>query len=169
MLGLLPLLATAAVPPASPASVNIPDQPALTEQIRNADLALFNLYFTGKCEPNRFRAMLTPDVEFYHDKAGFNVRSAEQFVANYEEKCRSRDDPNSTRVRRELVPSSYHVDPVAAWGAIETGQHLFYEVRGENGPEHFVGKAEFAQLWVLGADGEWRLSRVFSYSHQAAK
>jgi hypothetical protein len=169
MFALLLHLAAIAAAPTSPAPVNIPDQPELTEQIRKADLALFNLYFTGKCDPNRFREMLTPDIEFYHDKAGFNVRSAEQFVANYEDKCRGRDDPNSMRVRRELVPSSYHVDPVPGWGAIETGQHLFYQVRGENGPEHLVGKAEFAQLWVLGADRTWRLSRVFSYSHQAAK
>jgi hypothetical protein len=167
MFALLPLLAAAiAAPSAQP--VNVPPQPQLTEQVRQADLALFDLYFSGKCDTARFRAMLTPDIEFYHDKAGFNVRSADEFIANYTEKCRGRDDPNSMRLRRELVASSYHVDPVPGWGAIETGEHLFYEVKGENGPQHLVGRATFAQLWVLGPDGKWRLSRVFSYSHQPA-
>jgi uncharacterized protein DUF4440 len=165
---LLALLAAAAIAAPAAQPVNVPPQPQLTEEIRQADLELFKLYFTGKCDAARFRSMLRPDVEFYHDKAGFNIHSADEFVANYMDKCRSRDDPKSTQVRRELIASSYHVDPVPGWGAIEIGEHLFYEVKGENGPEHLVGRAAFAQLWVLEADGKWRLSRVLSYSHQPA-
>jgi hypothetical protein len=164
---LLPLLAAAFAAPSAP-PVNVPAQPQLTEQIRQADLALFALYFTGKCDAARFRSMLRPDIEFYHDKDGFDVHSADEFVANYEEKCRSREDPKAMRVRRQLVDSSYHVDPVPGWGAIETGLHLFYEVQGENGPEHLVGRAAFTQLWVLEPDGKCRLSRVMSYSHEPA-
>jgi len=165
---LLTILAAAAVQAAAAPPVVIPPDPALTEQVRQADLTLFGLYFNGKCDSAAFRAMLRPAVEFYHDKAGFNVHSADEFVSNYEEKCRSRDDPNAMRVRRELVDSSYHVDPVPGWGAIETGEHLFYARNGEKGPEQLVEKAAFAQLWVLGPDGKWRLSRVLSYSHLPA-
>lgn len=165
---LLPLLAAAAQTAAAP-SVVIPPEPVLTEQVRQADLALFALYFTGKCDLDRFRSMLRPDVEFYHDKAGFNIHSANEFVANYAEKCHSREDPSAPRLRRELVESSYHVDPVPGWGAIETGEHLFYQQNGEKGPEHLVGKAAFAQLWVLGTDGKWQISRILSYSHLPAQ
>ena len=166
---LLPfLLAAAAAPAAAPPPVVVPSDPALTQQVRQADLALFDLYFTGKCDAPRFRSMLRPDIEFYHDKAGFNVHSADEFVANYEDKCHARDDPKAPRLRRQLVDSSYHVDPVPGWGAIETGEHLFYEQDGASGPEHLVGRAAFAQLWVLEPDGRWRLSRVLSYSHQPA-
>lgn len=165
---LFPLLAAAQAASLSPPVV-IPPEPLLTEQIRQADLALFELYFTGKCNQERFRSMLRPDVEFYHDKAGFNIHSAEEFVANYTEKCRARDDPKAPRLRRELVASSYHVDPVPGWGAIETGEHLFYERDGEKAPEHLVGKAAFAQLWVLEPDGKWKISRVLSYSHLPAQ
>ena len=164
----LHLLLAAAAPAAQPSQVVIPADPMLTQQVKQADLALFDLYFSEPCDAPRFRSMLRPDIEFYHDKAGFNIRSADQFVANYEDKCRSREDPKSIRVRRQLVDSSYHVDPVPGWGAIETGEHLFYEQDGVNGPEKLVGKAAFAQLWVLGSDGKWRLSRVLSYAHQPA-
>ncbi len=165
---LLHLLLAAAVQAAPPPQVVIPADPVLTQQVKQADLALFDLYFSQKCDVARFRSMLRPDIEFYHDKTGFNIRSADEFVANYEEKCRSREDPKALRVRRELVEGTYHVDPVPGWGAIETGEHRFYEQAGEKGPQRLVGRAAFAQLWVLGSDGKWRISRVFSFSHQPA-
>jgi hypothetical protein len=163
---LLELLAMAQAAVGS--TVSVPPDPKLTDEVRQADLSLFGLYFTGKCDLDRFRSMLRPDIEFYHDKAGFNVHSADEFVANYAEKCHSRDDPKAPRLRRELVAATFHVDPVPGWGAIETGEHLFYEQVGANGPEHLVGRAAFAQLWVLEPDGKWRLSRVLSYSHRSA-
>lgn len=158
----------AAAAPA-PTPVAIPPQPALTEQIAARDAEFFELFFTGKCDLPRFRSMLADDVEFYHDKAGYNVRKAADFVAIFAQNCKQREDPTSWRSRRELVRTSLHVDPVPGHGAIETGEHLFYERKGANGTEKLVGKAKFAQLWVLGTDGKWRLSRVFSYAHAAAE
>lgn len=158
------LLAAAAPPP----PVTIPAQPTLTEQISRADTELFELSFALPCDVPRFRAMLTDDVEFYHDKAGFNVRKADDFVAIYTRQCTSRANPKASRSRRELVASTLHVDPVPGWGAIETGEHLFYERQGKDGAETLVGRASFAHLWVLGTDGQWRLSRVFSFAHTAA-
>lgn len=151
------------------ATVTIPAQPALSEQIARADAELFELFFTGKCDIPRFRSMLADDVEFYHDKAGFNVKSADDFVAIFAKNCRERENPAAWRSRRELVVNSLHVDPVPGWGAIEAGDHLFYERHGTAGAETLTGKAKFAMLWVLGADGKWRLSRVLSYGHAPAK
>ncbi|HEX8639577.1 MAG TPA: nuclear transport factor 2 family protein [Allosphingosinicella sp.] len=146
----------------------IPDQPELTRQIAARDAEFFALFFTGRCEVERFRAMLADDVEFYHDRGGFNVRSAEDFVAIFRENCAQREDPRAWRSRRVLVPESLHVDPVPGWGAIETGEHLFYEREGVECEERLAGRARFAQLWVLGGDGQWRISRVFSYAHAPA-
>ena len=53
------------------------------------------------------------------------------------------------------------------YGAIEDGEHVFYERRGD-GPERLVGRARFTQLWRLTPDG-WRLARVFSYAHRAVE
>ncbi|HEX8238230.1 MAG TPA: nuclear transport factor 2 family protein [Allosphingosinicella sp.] len=165
--------AAAALQPGSatspPAPVTIPDQPALTEQIRAADKALFDLFFTGPCEPERLRSMLTPDIEFYHDKGGFNVRSDKDFVAIFEKNCHDRQDPKAWRSRRELVADSLQVDPIPGYGAVEAGEHLFFEKEGAQGIEKLAGRARFAQLWVLGADGAWRISRVFSYGHRPAQ
>jgi hypothetical protein len=151
--------------PAAP--VQVPDQPALTEQIRAADAALFDLFFTGPCDSARLRAMLASDIEFYHDRGGFNVRSPDDFVAIFETNCRDRQQPGAWRTRRELVRESLQVDPVPGHGAIEVGEHLFYEREGD-GPERLAGRARFAQLWVLTGEG-WRLSRVFSYAHRPAE
>ena len=162
------LLAAAAVAQPAPAQVNVPPQPALTEQIRARDADFFALFFTGACESARFRTFLAEDVEFYHDREGFNIRGADAFVRVFDENCTRRQNPREWRSRRELVPASLHVDPVPGYGAIETGEHLFYEREGIDGTERLVGRARFAQLWVLGPDGRWRLSRVLSYDHGPA-
>lgn len=168
MISLTPLLAAIGGAAAS-VTITIPPQPELTEQIRQADAELFDLSFNQPCDVPRFRAMITDDVEFYHDKAGFNVHSADEFVAIYEQNCSRRADPRASRSRRELIASSLHVDPVPSHGAIEAGDHLFYERQGVDGAEKLVGRARFAHVWVLGADGKWRLSRVLSYAHAAAE
>jgi len=165
---LLPLLA-AAVAAAAPSPVSVPPQPELTGQIGKADSELFQLFFEGPCDIPRFRAMITDDVEFYHDKGGFNVRKPEDFVGQFKERCAKLSDPTSWRQRRELVESSLHVDPIPGWGAMEIGDHLFYERQGPAGEWKLVGKASFAMVWVLGSDGKWRVSRVLSFAHAAAK
>jgi hypothetical protein len=169
MLALLPLLAVAAQTSATPAPVTIPPQPQLTQQIHDADAALFKLFFEGPCDTARFRSMITDDVEFYHDKGGFNVRKPEDFVGQFKDRCAKLADPTSFRQRRELVESSLHVDPIAGWGAMEIGDHLFYERKGPEGEWHLVGKASFSMVWVLGPDAKWRVSRVLSYDHGPAK
>ena len=151
----------------TPAPIAIPAQPALTEAIEARDADLFALLFTGPCDTARFRAFLAEDVEFYHDRDGL-IRGADAFTAGFAQACAGRQDPTAWRSRRVLVRESLRVDPVPGVGAIEAGEHLFYERHGVNGAERLVGRARFAQLWVLGADGIWRLSRVFSYAHGPA-
>lgn len=162
---MIALIAAAAA--AAPTPVTIPPQPELTRQIEAADADLFKLFFQGPCDVPRFRAMITDDIEFYHDKGGFNVRKPDDFVAQYQERCTGLLDPTTYRSRRVLVQSSLRVDPIPGWGAMEVGDHLFYEKHGAAGEEKLVGKAKFAMVWVLGADGKWRVSRVLSYAHES--
>jgi hypothetical protein len=160
---MLALILAAAV-----SNVTVPAQPALSQQLAAVDREFFQLFFEGSCDLPRFRRFLADDVEFYHDKGGFNVRNADEFAAIFAKNCKEREDPAAWRTRRELVPSSLHIDPVPGWGAIQTGDHLFYERHGKAGQEKLAGKAKFAMLWVLGGDGKWRVSRVFSYAHGPA-
>ena len=161
--------ASAAAPAPAAAPVVIPERPALEAQIAARDAQLFELIFVRPCDTAEFRGLLADDVEFYHDKGGFNVRNADDFVAIVAKNCAERKDPKAWRSRRELVKESLHIDPDPGHGAIEAGEHLFYERKGLDGAEKLAGRARFAQLWVLGADGQWRLSRVFSFGHGPAK
>ena len=148
----------ASVPP-------MPEGPALRASIEKRDAELFELFFQG-CDPGKLRPMLADDVEFYHDKGGFVFRNAEAMVADYAKQCAERAKPDSWRSRRELVASSLIVDPVPGYGAMEAGDHLFYERKGD-GPEKLVGRARFAIVWKRDADG-WKLSRALSYAHAPA-
>lgn len=154
------ILATLATP--TPA-VSIPAGNALVSIIAAKDEELFTLYFDG-CDPERMRTMVTADLEFYHDRGGFDPRSGDQFVDQYRDECQKREKPDAWRMRRELVKSTFQVDPVPGYGAMETGEHLFYERQGD-GPEMLTTSAKFAHLWVLTPEG-WRISRVFSYAHR---
>lgn len=140
--------------------------PVLTAAVEAADTRFFALFFDG-CDPVALRAMLTDDFEMYHDRGGVVARAADPFVAEYASQCAARAAPDSWRSRRELVRASLHVDPVPGFGAIEEGDHLFYERRGD-GAERLAGRAHFVQLWQQTSDG-WKLSRVLSYAHVAAE
>jgi len=78
---MIAFIAAAAATAATP--VTVPPQPELTRQVEAADAELFNLFFVAPCADPAFRAMITDDVEFYHDKDGFNVKSADEFMRDY--------------------------------------------------------------------------------------
>ena len=158
-------LALAAATPAAN-EVAIPQGEALAAALTARDAEFFSLVFDG-CDPERLAAMLTPDFEMYHDRDGVVARSSEVFVRQYGEDCVARQAPDAWRSRRELVTATLNVHPVPGFGAIEDGEHLFYERHGD-GPEHLAGRARFTQLWQLTPEG-WRLARVFSYGHRAAE
>lgn len=149
------------------APVAIPEGDALRAEIQAADTRFFALFFDPRCHTAEVRAMLADDVEMYHDKGGVVATSADQFMADYAKACAEREKPNSWRSRRELIATSLRVDPVPGFGAIEDGEHRFYERRGD-GPERLAGTAQFTQLWVKEAGG-WKLKRIFSFAHRAAE
>jgi Domain of unknown function (DUF4440) len=147
-------------------SVTLPEGAALAEAVRIRDAEFFDLLFEG-CDPDRLRTMITPDFEMYHDRDGVVAVSGDAFVTSYRQWCADRQPTNAWRSRRELVAPTLNVHPVPGHGAIEDGEHVFYERQGD-GPERLAGRARFTQLWQLTADG-WRLKRVFSYAHRAAE
>ncbi len=151
---------------AAPQAVALPEGPALVAEIRAADARFFGTYFQG-CDSALVGSMVAPDFEMYHDKGGLVFTTGAAFVADYAKNCAAKKAPDAWRSRRELVPESLKVDPVPGFGAIEEGDHLFYERKGD-GPEMPVGKAHFVQVWQRAPDG-WRLKRVLSYAHRAVE
>ena len=148
------------------ATVAVPDGAALESAIAKRDAEFFETLFVG-CDPKRFGSMITSDFEMYHDKEGFIPGGGAGFTADYAKNCEARKAPDAWRSRRELVPGTMTVHRISNYGAIEQGNHVFYERKGD-GPEKKVGKARFTQLWKL-EGGEWKLSRVFSYDHAPVK
>jgi hypothetical protein len=148
------------------AAPNVAGDPLLREEVRQADDRFFTLYFDARCHPAEVRAMITDDFEMYHDKGGVVATNADQFMADYAKACAARAPADAWRSRRELIAEGLTVDPVPGFGAIEDGNHRFYERRGD-GPERLAGMAQFTQLWAKTATG-WKLKRVLSYAHRAA-
>lgn len=156
---LLALLLAAATP--APA---LPTGPALTAAIEAADASFFDRFF-NKCDPAGLDTAITPAFEFYHDKDGVVATNGATFVKLITEGCKAKQAPDAWRSRRELVAGTLKVWPIPNNGAIEQGEHVFYERKGD-GPEKRVGRALFTQIWVY-ENGQWKLSRVLSYDHSA--
>lgn len=137
---------------------------SLDSEVRAADARFFALFFE-ECDPAALRRMLVDDFEFFDDRGGLVATDAESFVAQYAGRCRERAAPDAWRSRREVLADGLAVYPIQNYGAVEAGEHVFYERQGE-GPETRVGRARFTQMWKQNG-GDWKLARVFSYDHSA--
>ena len=68
------------------------------------------------------------------------------------------------RARREIVPGSLKVYPLNNYGAVEVGEHRFYQLLPGQ-PEKLVEISLFTQVWKK-EDSGWKLTRVLSYGHR---
>jgi pimeloyl-ACP methyl ester carboxylesterase len=130
-------------------------------QLKKCDSLLFDVGY-NQCDVKQFENLLSADFEFYHDKAGVTSSKAD-FVSQIREGlCKM-----NYKAKRELIRSSLHVFSLkkggVLYGAIQNGDHNFYAV--ENNASRFTGTAKFSNLWLL-ENGDWRLSRSFSYAHE---
>lgn len=128
---------------------------ALYEELARMDSLLFDASFVS-CDPGVANAMLADDVEFYHDRAGF--QSAEQTRENT--RLLTASCPAERGITRVLVAESLRVYPIHDYGAVQVGVHRFEE-RGA--PTHTM--AQFVHLWHR-QDGAWRLARILSFDHR---
>ena len=136
-----------------------PKKEELLTTISSLDHAFFEAY--NKCELTKIESLFTSDVEFYHEKRG--QLTSRQSVMDALSKSLCGDKNN--RVRRELVEGSLQVYPIDNYGALAVGEHRFYLTQAGQ-KEKLDGIGRFANLWQL-RDGEWRMSRVFSYGFRS--
>lgn len=130
-------------------------QGELSTIIGSLDHAFFEAY--NKCELSKIESLFTSDIEFYHEKRGQLMGRQSVMEAISKNLC---GDKNN-RVRRELVEGSLQVYRIENYGALAVGEHRFYLTQAGQ-KEKLDGVGRFANLWQL-KDGEWRMSRVFSY------
>ena len=127
----------------------------LHDKIAALDNAFFEAY--NKCDLAKIEAFFTEDLEFYHEKSGLMVGRKSVMEVMKKNLC----GDSSNRVRRELVQGSLEVRPINNYGAVQTGEHRFYLTQKDR-KERLDGIGKFVNLWQ-NKDGEWRISRVFSY------
>jgi hypothetical protein len=129
---------------------------ALFKTIKAQDAALFKAYNT--CDLKTLGAIVTDDLEFYHDVTGLAVGRQVFVDAIKENIC--------GKVTRELVEETLEVHPLNGYGAVEIGTHWFLHPWTQD--HGVVGEARFVMLWQL-KDGNWEVARVISYEHRLAK
>lgn len=67
------------------------------------------------------------------------------------------------QIRRELISESLEVYPINQYGAVETGEHIFYLVLDDQTSKP-ISKAKFTSIWRFDNE-EWKLARTISYYH----
>jgi hypothetical protein len=128
---------------------------ALFKTIEALDAKLFDAY--NHCDLATLGAMVSDDLEFYHDQSGLAV-GRDPFVAAIRQNI-------CGKVERSLVPGSLEVYPLKGYGAVEIGVHRF---RHPEHPEDVVGEAKFVTLWQ-NKNGSWKVTRAISYDHEPVK
>ena len=130
----------------------------LYSELATLDSVVFANVYT--CNSAKNQTFFTDDIEFYHDK-GSLTKSKKTLV---DELRNNFCGEGKTKLRRELVKGSMQVYPISNYGAVQLGDHRFYVT--QNGKEVLSGVAKFIHIWKY-ENGEWRISRVFSYDHNA--
>jgi hypothetical protein len=107
---------------------------ALFLTIKSLDAKLFNAY--NHCDLTTLGAMVSDDLEFYHDQTGLSVGRAPFLAAIKQNIC--------GKVERQLLPETLEVYPLKGYGAVEIGIHRFHHPAH---PEDGIGDAKFITLW----------------------
>ena len=124
---------------------------ALFKTIQTLDTKLFDAY--NHCDLTTLGAMVSDDLEFYHDQTGLSVGKAPFLAAIKQNIC--------GKVERALLPDTLEVYPLKGYGAVEIGIHRFHH---PGRPDDGMGDAKFVTLWQ-DKDGAWKVTRVISYEH----
>ncbi|GAA4276248.1 nuclear transport factor 2 family protein [Aquimarina mytili] len=131
---------------------------SLKTTILKLDTKFWKSYNT--CDINTFKTFFVEDFEFYHDKDGL-TSGLSKLMNTVEHSLCNTDNP---RVRREAVKGSINVYPLNKYGAIITGEHVFY-VSEKGKEERLTEIAKFTHVWQ-NKNEEWKMTRVLSYDHQ---
>jgi len=152
LVAVLTVKANAQAPPLD----SIKSQEELDKAVALLDAALFDAY--NRCDLEKFSSFFVDDVEFYHDQGGVTLGRQNLTDSIKKNIC--------GKVTRELVLGTLRVYYMKGYGAVEMGVHRFHHP-GHDETEP-VGEGKFIHLWQS-KDGAWKITRVISYDHHAAK
>jgi ketosteroid isomerase-like protein len=150
----LSFCAAAQSTPATPKTAPTSDE--LFQTIARLDRQVFDAI--DRCDMQTEASFWAEDAEFYHDKDGLMVGGPKIVDAIKNNLC--------GKVKRELVPGTLEVYPIAGYGAVEIGVHRFLHPGTQD--HGVIGEAKFIHVWQL-KDGHWKITRVISIDHHEAK
>jgi CubicO group peptidase (beta-lactamase class C family) len=134
---------------------------ALYITLKKLDAELFEKGF-NQCQLDANKNIVTDDLEFYHDKGGFQDKTMFLNAMNVNI-CSTPDH----KPIRKLINNSLEVFPLykdgILYAALQKGVHEFY-IKEPNKEIYPTGVARFTHLWIK-ADNQWQLKRIFSYDH----
>jgi hypothetical protein len=136
------------------------DRKTLTQTVLHMDSLFWQAYNT--CDVDKMATFFTDDMEFYHDKGGLTTPLSKLVTSMKTGLC-GRED---WRLRREAVEGTVKVFPMDNYGAILSGDHVFYVLEKDK-KERLDGLAKFTHVWKF-KDNEWKMHRVLSYDHGPA-
>ena len=135
----------------------------LYKTLKANDSLIFHEGF-NKCNLLPLENLLTDDIEFYHDKGGFQDKAL-FMKAMRENICNS---PERKPIRK-LTPNTLEVYPLynngVLYGALQKGRHEFY-IKELDKELYQTGTALFTILWIK-EDEVWKAKRIYSYHHGA--
>ena len=111
------------------------------------------------CDVEKMSSYFTDDLEFYHDKNGLTAPKVKLDEAMRTGLCGNAN----FRLRREAIAGTVKVFPMNNFGALISGEHLFY-INEKGKKEYLDGYGKFTHLWKF-TDNTWKMSRVISYDH----
>ncbi len=111
------------------------------------------------CDVDKMAAYFTDDVEFYHDRNGITTPKIKLEEATRNGLCNN----SNSRLRREQLQGTVKVFPMNNYGALITGEHVFY-VKEAGKAEYLDGYGKFTHLWLFD-NNIWKMSRIISYDH----
>ena len=130
----------------------------LYQTIATLDRTVFDAF--NACDLNKFAEFFADDVEFYHDVGGVTLGRAALVASVKNNIC--------GKTRRDHVPGTLEVHPMDNFGALQIGVHRFCDISLKQCDGTTGGVGRYAHLWQ-NRNGEWKITRVYSYDHVPAK
>ncbi len=121
---------------------------ALQHKIEELDSIFFTAY--NNCNLEQQTALISEDIEFFHDKGGLSTSKTDIIEAMKTNIC--------GKVTRELIKGSIEVYPIHNYGAVQMGYHKFFN---NQEPDAISNPSKFVTIWKKD-NNDWKMTRIIS-------
>ncbi len=129
-------------------STYIPVDQKLYTTILDLDKRFFDAYNT--CDLETQAELISEDIEFFHDKGGLATSKSQIMESMKNNIC--------GKVTRTLIKGSVEVYPIQGYGAVQMGEHKFFNNQEPNAKSI---PSKFITIWK-NDKGTWTMTRIIS-------